>query len=167
MPKVVFIKSEEEIELIRISSQLVSKTHAEVAKVIGEGVTTKQLNKVAEEFIRDNGAIPAFLNYNGFPYTLCISLNDQVVHGFPSNYELRSGDIVSVDCGVIKNNYFGDSAYTFMIGEVADETRNLLKVTQECLTLAIENAIVGNRVGDIGFACQQHAEKHGYGVVKE
>ena len=107
MSKIIF-KSAEEIELIRISSQLVAKTHAEVAKVIGEGVTTKHLNKVAEEFIRDNNATPAFLNYNGFPYTLCISLNDQVVHGFPSDYELRSGDIVSVDCGVIKDNYFGD-----------------------------------------------------------
>lgn len=167
MARTIIFKSEEEIELIRISSQLVARTHAEVAKVIGEGVTTKHLNKVAEEFIRDNDAIPAFLNYNGFPYTLCISLNDQVVHGFPSNYELRSGDIVSVDCGVIKDKYFGDSAYTFMIGEVAEETKQLLKVTQECLILAIEKAVVGNRVGDIGFACQEHAEKHGYGVVKE
>ncbi len=163
----IILKSVEEIELIRVSSQLVAKTHAEIAKVIGEGVTTKHLNKVAEEFIRDNGAIPAFLNYNGFPYTLCISLNDQVVHGFPSDYELRSGDIVSVDCGVIKDKYFGDSAYTFMIGEVTEETQQLLKVTQECLTLAIEQSVVGNRVGDIGFACQEHAEKNGYGVVKE
>lgn len=166
MSKIIF-KSAEEIELIRISSQLVAKTHAEVAKVIGEGVTTKHLNKVAEEFIRDNGAIPAFLNYNGFPYTLCISLNDQVVHGFPNDYALRSGDVVSVDCGVIKNKYFGDSAYTFMIGNVEEETKRLLKVTQECLDLAIEQAVSGNRIGDIGFACQQHAEKNGYGVVKE
>lgn len=166
MSKIIF-KSAEEIELIRISSQLVAKTHAEVAKVIDEGVTTKHLNKVAEEFIRDSNATPAFLNYNGFPYTLCISLNDQVVHGFPSDYVLRSGDIVSVDCGVIKDNYFGDSAYTFMIGEVAEETKRLLKVTQECLDLAIAQAVVGNRIGDIGFACQQHAEKNGYGVVKE
>ncbi|RKD18312.1 type I methionyl aminopeptidase [Pelobium manganitolerans] len=163
----IILKSPEEIELIRASSQLVARTHAEVAKIIGEGVSTKQLNKVAEEFIRDNGAIPAFLNYNGFPYTLCISLNDQVVHGFPSDYQLQSGDIVSVDCGVIKDGYFGDSAYTFMIGEVEEETKQLLKVTQECLDLAIEKAIVGNRVGDIGYACQQHAERHGYGVVKE
>ena len=163
----IILKSDEEIELIRISSQLVAKTHAEVAKVIGEGITTKHLNKIAEEFIRDNGAIPAFLNYNGFPYTLCISLNDQVVHGFPSNYELKSGDIVSVDCGVIKDKYFGDSAYTFMIGDVEDETKKLLKVTQECLDLAIAQAVAGNRIGDIGFACQEHAEKHGFGVVKE
>jgi methionyl aminopeptidase len=166
MSKIIY-KSAEEIELIRESSLLVSRTHAEVAKVIKEGVTTNYLNKIAEEFIRDQSAIPAFLNYNGFPYTLCISLNDQVVHGFPSNYELRDGDIVSVDCGVIKNNYFGDSAYTFTIGNVAKETLKLLEVTKECLQLGIDKAIVGNRVGDIGFAVQQHAEKHGYGVVKE
>ncbi len=166
MPKVIY-KTSEEIELIRESSLLVSKTHAEVAKVIKEGVTTKYLNQIAEEFIKDNQAIPAFLNYNGFPYTLCISLNDQVVHGFPSDYELREGDILSVDCGVIKNNYFGDSAYTFSIGKIDVETEKLLKVTQECLQLGIEKAVVGGRIGDIGFAVQQHAEKNGYGVVKE
>ena len=166
MSKIIY-KSAEEIELIRESSLLVSKTHAEIAKVIGIGVTTKYLNKIAEEFIRDQQAIPAFLNYHGFPYTLCISLNDQVVHGFPSNYELREGDIVSVDCGVIKNNYFGDSAYTFTIGNVAEETLKLLSVTKECLQLAIDKAIVGNRIGDIGYAVQEHAEKNGYGVVKE
>lgn len=166
MPKLIY-KSAEQIELIRESSLLVSKTHAEIAKVIKEGVTTKHLNKVAEEFIRDHGAIPAFLNYNGFPYTLCISLNDQVVHGFPSNYELKSGDIVSVDCGVIKNKFFGDSAYTFSIGEISAEAEKLIEVTKECLRLGVEKAIVGNRIGDIGFAVQQHAEQHGYGVVKE
>lgn len=166
MPKIVY-KSAEEIELIRESSLLVSKTHAEVAKVIKEGVATSYLNEIAEEFIRDHDAIPAFLNYNGFPYTLCISLNDQIVHGFPGNYELRSGDIVSVDCGVIKNKYFGDSAYTFTIGDISEETKKLLTVTQECLTLGIEKAIVGNRIGDIGFAVQQHAEKNGFGVVRE
>jgi methionyl aminopeptidase len=166
MSKIIY-KSAEEIELIRESSLLVSKTHAEIAKVIGIGVTTNYLNKIAEEFIRDQQAIPAFLNYHGFPYTLCISLNDQVVHGFPSNYELRDGDIVSVDCGVIKNKFFGDSAYTFTIGNVAEETLNLLRVTKECLQLGIDKAIVGNRVGDIGYAVQEHAEKHGYGVVKE
>ena len=166
MSKIIY-KSAEEIELIRESALLVSKTHAEIAKVIGIGVTTNYLNKIAEEFIRDQQAIPAFLNYHGFPYTLCISLNDQVVHGFPSNYELRDGDIVSVDCGVIKNKFFGDSAYTFTIGNVAEETLNLLRVTKECLQLGIDKAIVGNRVGDIGYAVQEHAEKHGYGVVKE
>lgn len=166
MPKIIY-KTSEEIELIRISSLLVSKTHAEVAKVLKEGVTTNYLNKIAEEFIRDNDAIPGFLNYNGFPYTLCISLNDQVVHGFPSKYELREGDIVSIDCGVVKNGYFGDSAYTFAIGEVSEESKKLLEVTKECLQLGINKAVVGNRIGDIGYAVQEHAEKHGYGVVKE
>ena len=166
MPKIIY-KTAEQIELIKESSLLVSRTHAEVAKVIKEGVTTKHLNKVAEEFIRDNQAIPAFLNYNGFPYTLCISLNDQVVHGFPSNYELKSGDIVSVDCGVIKNKFFGDSAYTFSIGEISAEAEKLIQVTKECLRLGVEKAIVGNRIGDIGFAVQQHAEQNGFGVVKE
>ena len=166
MPKIVY-KTAEQIELIRESSLLVSRTHAEVAKVIKEGVTTKHLNKVAEEFIRDHQAIPAFLNYNGFPYTLCISLNDQVVHGFPSNYELKPGDIVSVDCGVIKNKFFGDSAYTFSIGEISAEAEKLIQVTKECLRLGVEKAIIGNRIGDIGFAVQQHAEQNGFGVVKE
>jgi methionyl aminopeptidase len=166
MSKVIF-KSSEEIELIRESAQLVAKTLAEVAKVIAPGITTLKLNNVAEEFMRDHGAIPAFLNYNGFPYSLCISLNDQVVHGFPGKYELQDGDIVSVDCGVIKNKFFGDSAYTFAIGEIATETQKLLNVTQECLVKGIEKAIVGNRIGDIAFAVQDHAEKNGFGVVKE
>ncbi|MBU0695518.1 MAG: type I methionyl aminopeptidase [Bacteroidetes bacterium] len=166
MPKITY-KSAEEIELIRESSLLVSKTHAEVAKVIKEGVSTAYLNKIAEEFIRDHKAVPAFLNYNGFPYTLCISLNDQVVHGFPSEYILKDGDIVSVDCGVIKNKYFGDSAYTFTIGNIAEETQKLLDVTKECLALGIEKAVVGSRIGDIGFAVQEHAEKNGFGVVRE
>ncbi len=146
---------------------MVAKTLAEVAKVIAPGITTLKLNEVAEEFMRDNGAIPAFLNYNGFPYSLCISLNDQVVHGFPGKYELQDGDIVSVDCGVIKNKFFGDSAYTFAIGEIDPETQKLLNVTQECLVKGIEKAIVGNRIGDIAFAVQDHAEKNGFGVVKE
>jgi methionyl aminopeptidase len=166
MPRVIY-KSAEEIELIRESSLLVSRTHAEVAKVIKEGVSTAYLNKIAEEFIRDNKAVPAFLNYNGFPYTLCISLNDQVVHGFPGEYVLKDGDIVSVDCGVIKNKYFGDSAYTFTIGNIAEETQKLLDVTKECLVLGIEKAVVGSRIGDIGFAVQEHAEKNGFGVVRE
>ncbi|NQV75946.1 MAG: M24 family metallopeptidase, partial [Bacteroidetes bacterium] len=139
----VFYKSSEDIEKIRESSLLVSKSLAEVAKNIGEGVKTIQLNKIAEEFIRDNGGIPAFLNYNGFPYSLCISLNDQVVHGFPSEYVIKDGDIVSVDCGVILNEFFGDSAYTFPIGNVNAETMKLLKVTKECLNLAVEKAVVG------------------------
>ena len=160
-------KSVEEIELIRESSLLVSKTLGEVAKVIRAGMQTIELNNLAETFIRDNGGIPAFLNYNGFPYSLCISLNDQVVHGFPGTYELKDGDVVSVDCGVVLNKFYGDSAYTFPIGEVAQETLDLLRVTKECLDLGVEKAVVGMRVGDIAFAVQEHAEKHGYGVVKE
>lgn len=163
----IYYKSKEEVELIRESSLLVSKTLAEVAKVIGPGVTTKQLNDLAETFIKDHGAIPAFLNYNGFPYSLCISPNEQVVHGFPGDYVIKEGDLISVDCGVIKNNFFGDSAYTFSIGEIDAERQKLVDVTQECLKLAIEKAVVGSRIGDIGFAVQAHAEANGFGVVKE
>ncbi|MBS1528894.1 MAG: type I methionyl aminopeptidase [Bacteroidetes bacterium] len=160
-------KSVEEIELIRESSLLVAKTLGEIAKIIGPGVKTITLNKLAETFIRDNGGVPAFLNYNGFPYSLCISLNDQVVHGFPSQHELVEGEIVSVDCGVVKNRYYGDSAYTFAIGEVSDEVKKLMRVTKECLYLGIEKAVAGMRVGDIGYAVQEHAERNGFGVVKE
>jgi len=163
----IYYKSLEEIELIRESSLLVSKTLAEVAKVIQPGVTTKKLDQLAETFIKDHGAIPAFLNYNGFPYSLCISPNEQVVHGFPSDYVIQEGDLISVDCGVIKNNYFGDSAYTFSIGEVDVEKKKLVEVTQECLRLAVEKAVVGSRIGDIGFAVQDLAERNGFGVVRE
>jgi methionyl aminopeptidase len=160
-------KSVEEIELIRESSLLVGKTLGEIAKVIGPGVKTIELNRLAETYIRDNGGIPAFLNYSGFPYSLCISLNDQVVHGFPSDYELKDGDLVSVDCGAILNKYYGDSAYSFAIGEVSDTVKKLMRVTQECLVLGVEKAVVGMRIGDIGYAVQEHAEKNGFGVVKE
>jgi methionyl aminopeptidase len=160
-------KSVEEIELIRESSLLVSKTLGEIAKIIRPGIKTIELNKLAETYIRDNGGVPAFLNYNGFPYSLCISLNDQVVHGFPSQYELTEGDLVSVDCGVVMNKYYGDSAYTFAIGEVDEVIQKLMRVTKECLALGIEKAVAGMRVGDIGYAVQEHAEKNGFGVVKE
>ncbi|MBM3400900.1 MAG: type I methionyl aminopeptidase [Bacteroidetes bacterium] len=163
----IHYKNLEEIEKIRASDLLVSRTLAEVAKVIGEGVKTIRLNELAEEFIRDHGAVPAFLNYNGFPYSLCISVNDQVVHGFPGEHTIKDGDIVSVDCGVVLDDFVGDSAYTFPIGNVNSETLSLLKVTKECLFLAIDKAVVGMRIGDIGFAVQQHAEKNGFGVVKE
>lgn len=163
----IYYKSPEEIELIRESSLLVSKTLAEVAKVIAPGITTLALDKLAYEFIQDHGAIPAFLNYGGFPNSLCISPNEQVVHGFPSEYVIKEGDLISVDCGVIKNNFFGDSAYTFSIGEVDAEKQKLTKVTQECLNLAIEKAVVGMRIGDIAFAVQNHAETNGFGVVRE
>ena len=166
MPKINY-KSVEEIELIRESSLILSKALGEIAKVIGPGVKTIELNNLAETFIRDHGGVPAFLNYHGFPYSLCISLNDQVVHGFPSDYELKEGDLVSVDCGVILNKYYSDSAYTFPIGEISETAKTLLRVTQECLALGVEKAVAGLRVGDIGYTVQHHAEKHGFGVVKE
>lgn len=167
MAKDLFYKTKEEIELIRVSSLLVGKALAEVAKVIKPGVTTLSLDKVAEEFIKDNHAIPAFKGYSGFPNTLCISVNSQVVHGIPGSYELKEGDIISVDCGVVKNKYFGDSAYTFAIGEVKPEVLDLLKVTKESLYKAIEKAVVGNRLGDVSEAVQSHAEKNGFSIVRE
>ncbi|MDT3404669.1 type I methionyl aminopeptidase [Mucilaginibacter terrae] len=166
MSKIIF-KTAEEIELIRHSAQLVAKTLGEIAKIIKPGVKTIELDKLAEAYIRDNGGVPAFLNFHGFPNSLCISPNDQVVHGFPGQQELKVGDIISVDCGVILNGFYGDSAYTFAIGEISDEAKTLLRVTQECLSKGIEKAVVGMRTGDIGYAVQEHAEKHGFGVVKE
>jgi methionyl aminopeptidase len=166
MPKIHY-KSVEEIELIRESSLLVSKTLGEIAKVIAPGVKTIELNKLAETFIRDNGGVPAFLNYSGFPYSLCISLNDQVVHGFPGEYVLKEGDVLSVDCGAILNKYYGDSAYTFAVGEVSDLAKKLMQVTKECLERGVEKAVAGMRIGDIGYAVQEHAERNGFGVVKE
>jgi methionyl aminopeptidase len=163
----LYYKTNEEIELIRISSLLVSKTLAEVAKSIQPGVTTAVLDKIAEEFIRDNGGVPAFKGYNGFPASLCISPNEQVVHGIPGSYELKEGDIISVDCGVVKNGWFGDSAYTFAIGEVKPKVQELLKITKECLVKAVEAAAAGKWLGDIGEAVQSHAEKHGFSVVRD
>lgn len=167
MSKALYYKTKEDIELIRESSLLVAKTLAEVAKVIKPGITTLSLDKIAYEFINDNQAVPAFLNYNGFPNSLCISVNDQVVHGIPGKYELKDGDIVSVDCGVVKNKFFGDSAYTFAIGDVKSDVLNLLKVTKESLCKAIEVAVVGKRLGDIGDAVQSYAQANGYSVVRE
>lgn len=166
MSKIIF-KTAEEVELIRQSAQLVSKTLGEVAKIVKPGVKTIELDRLAETFIRDNGGVPAFLNFHGFPYSLCISPNDQVVHGFPGEHMLTEGDLISVDCGVVLNGFYGDSAYTFAIGEVSDEVKSLMRVTQECLIKGVEKAVVGMRVGDIGYAVQHHAEAHGYGVVKE
>lgn len=167
MSKGLYYKTKEEIELIRESSLLVAKALAEVAKVIKPGITTLALDKVAYEFIKDNNAIPAFLNFNGFPNSLCISVNSQVVHGIPGKYELKSGDVVSVDCGVVKNKFFGDSAYTFPIGEVKPEVLNLLKVTKESLYKGIALAVAGKRLGDVGEAIQAHAESNGFSVVRE
>ncbi|CCY34745.1 MAG TPA: type I methionyl aminopeptidase [Candidatus Coprenecus avistercoris] len=161
------IKSEEEIEILRENAILVSKTLAEVGKHVAPGVTTMQLDKIAETFIRDNGAEPGFLGYGGFPYTLCLSVNDVVVHGFPSDYKLREGDIVSVDCGTIYKGYYGDSAYTFPVGEVDEETATLLRVTKESLYRGIEKAVAGNRIGDIGHAIQSYTESFGFSVVRE
>ena len=163
----IYYKTAEEIELLRLSNMLVAKTHGEIAKIIRPGIKTIELDKRAEEFIRDNGGVPGFLGYGGFPNTLCISVNDTVVHGIPSNYELKEGDIVSVDCGVVMNGYYGDSAYTFSVGEIPEETKKLLQVTKEALYLGIENAISGNRLGDVSFAVQNHAQSHGFSVVRE
>jgi len=163
----IFYKTEEEIELIRESSLLVAKTHAEVAKLIQPGVTTLELDKVAEQFIRDHGGKPGFKGYNGFPNTLCVSPNEQVVHGIPNTVPLKSGSILSLDCGVEKNGFFGDSAFTYEVGEVTKDVKNLLKVTRESLYKGIKVAIAGNRIGDIGFAVQNLAEKNGYSVVRE
>lgn len=163
----IYLKTSEEIELLRESNMLVGRTLGEMAKAIKPGVTTLELDKIAEEFIRDNGGKPGFLGYGGFPNTLCISINEQVVHGIPSSYVLKNGDIVSVDCGVYMNKYYGDSAYTFAVGEIAPEVRGLLNITKESLYKGIEAAIEGNRIGDVGYAVQQHAESHGYSVVRE
>jgi methionyl aminopeptidase len=163
----IYYKTEEEIELVRKSSLLVAKTHAEIAGLIKPGITTLALDKIAEEFIRDNGGVPAFQGYGGFPNTLCMSPNDQVVHGIPNDRALEDGEILSVDCGVVMNGYYGDSAFTYEVGEVDAETKQLLKVTKESLYKGIEQAIAGNRIGDIGYAVQQHAESFGYGVVRE
>jgi|ERR1035437_3190271 methionyl aminopeptidase len=163
----IYYKTHSEIELIRESSQLVSKTIAEVAKAIHPGVTTISLDKIAEDFIRDNGGVPSFKGYRSFPYTLCISINEQVVHGMPGNRELKDEDIVSVDCGVLKNGFHGDSAYTFYLGETDSNKLRLIKITKECLDLGIEKAVIGNRIGDISEAIQSHAENNGYSVVRD
>lgn len=163
----LYYKTQEEIELIRESSLLVSNTLAEVAKHIRAGISTLELDEIAEEYIRDHQGVPAFLNYNGFPNSLCISVNSQVVHGIPNETGLKDGDICSVDCGVLKNGFYGDSAYTFSIGDVSTETLRLLQITRECLMHGIEKAVSGNRLGDVSEAIQHHAEKNGYSVVRE
>jgi methionyl aminopeptidase len=163
----IHLKTEEEIELLRASNLLVSRTLAEVAKCIAPGVTTLELDKVAEGFIRDNHAVPGFLGYKGYPKTLCTSVNQQIVHGIPSDYRLREGDIVSVDCGVLYQGYYGDSAYTFAVGEVSDNVKRLLKTTKESLYKGIENAREGKRIGDISSAVQGYCEREGFSVVRE
>jgi methionyl aminopeptidase len=164
----IFYKSDEEVEIIKQNAILVGQAIAEVAKFIKPGVSTLFLDNIAEEFILNNNAVPSFKGYEGFPYTCCISVNDAVVHGFPNEYLLKDGDIISVDVGVYKNNYHGDSAYTFAIGNVAQEVLKLMKVTKQSLYAGIQKAVVGNRIGDISYAIQEFTEKnHGYGVVKD
>ena len=161
------IKTREEIELMRESALIVSKTLGEIAKIIKPGVTTLHLDKIAEEFIRDHGAVPGFLGLYDFPNTLCMSPNEQVVHGIPNDEPLLEGDIISVDCGALKNGFFGDHAFTFAVGEIDKEVAKLLEITKASLYLGIREFKIGNRVGDVGFAIQNFTEKNGYGVVRE
>ena len=164
----IYLKTDEEVELMRAANQLVGRTLAEVAKIIAPGVSTKTLDKRAEEFIRDHGATPAFLGYQGFPGSMCISVNDQVVHGIPSHKTiLQEGDIVTLDCGTKLAGFTGDSAYTFAVGEISEEVHKLLKTTKESLYVGIEQAVAGNRTGDIGYAVQRYCEARGYHVVRE
>lgn len=163
----IHYKTPEEIELIRKSSLLVGKTHAELAGLLRPGITGLELDRIAETFIRDHGGVPSFKNYNGYPFTLCISVNSMVVHGFPSSEPFKEGDIVSLDCGVYMNGFHGDSAYTFCIGEVPEQTKKLLRVTRESLMKGVAMAVAGNRLGDISYAVQHHAESNGFSVVRE
>lgn len=164
----IIYKSSEEIAVMRKSCLLVGEAHAVIAAYLKPGVTTMELNNLAEEFLKDNGATPSFKNYHGYPFATCISVNDAVVHGFPNDVPLKEGDVVSVDIGAYKNGFHGDSAYTFALGVTDEEVLKLLKVTKESLYKGIEKAIVGNRIGDIAYAIQEHTEKkHGYGVVRE
>jgi len=163
----VHLKTAGELQLIRNSAALLGKAHGEVAKMIRPGVKTSDLDQVAEMFIRDHGGKPSFKNYRGFPATLCISVNDVVVHGFPGSYELKEGDVIAVDCGVELEGYHSDSAYTYPLPGASTEVLALLERTYEALMLGISAAKVGNRTGDIGFAVQSHVESFGYGVVRE
>jgi methionyl aminopeptidase len=164
----ILIKTAEEIELMRLSNLLVSETLAEVARYIRPGVSTGELDRLAETYIRDHGAVPGFLGYQGYPKTLCTSVNSEVVHGIPSpKVILKEGDLVSVDCGVIREGFYGDTAFSFEVGEVSEKVRRLMVTTRECLFKGIEQAVEGKRTGDIGFAVQTHAESNGYSVVRE
>ena len=163
----IYYKSREEVEIIKESAQILGKAHGEVAKAVKPGVRTIELDNIAEEYIRDNGGEPSFKGYNGFPSSLCISVNENVVHGFPGDYILKDGDIISIDCGVFYKGFHSDSAYTYPIGEVDVEVKKLLTETKESLYKGIEKAVFGNRIGDIAFAIQDHVEQFGYGVVRE
>ncbi|EHB93305.1 type I methionyl aminopeptidase [Alistipes indistinctus] len=164
----IYLKTAEEIELLRENNLLVSATLAEVGRHVRPGVSTLELDKLAEEFIRSHGAEPGFLGYGGFPNTLCMSVNEEVVHGIPSAKRiLKEGDVLSVDCGTLMKGFYGDSAYTFAVGEIAPEVADLLRVTKEALYKGVAQAKAGNRVGDVASAVQEHAERHGYSVVRE
>jgi methionyl aminopeptidase len=165
--KMIYLKTDEEIELMRESNRLVGMTLGELSKQIKPGVTTLQLDKIADEFIRDHGATPSFLGYGGFPNSICTSVNENVVHGIPNSKPLQEGDVLSIDCGTSKNGFSGDSAYTFCVGEVAEEVKELLRATRKALYLGIEQAKEGNRIGDIGYTIQTYCEKQGYSVVRE
>lgn len=163
----IHYKSPEEIELMRVSAQIVSKTLGLMAEKIEPGITPLQLNDWADEFIRDHGAVPGFLGLYKYPKSIITSVNEQVVHGIPTDRPLQEGDIVGVDIGALKDGYYGDHAYTFTVGEVSEEVKKLLQVTKECLDKGIEKLVSGNRIGDVSYAVQQHAESFGYGVVRE
>jgi methionyl aminopeptidase len=163
----ILYKSDEELELIRKSGDVLGRTHAELAKVIMPGLKTNVLEDLANTFIKDNGGEPSFKGYKGYKYALCISVNEVVVHGFPSDYVLQEGDVISIDCGVKLNDFHSDSAYTYAVGPISLEKQNLLKVTKEALYIGIEQAKLGARVGDVSFAIQQYVEAHKYGVVRE
>ncbi|MDR2886617.1 MAG: type I methionyl aminopeptidase [Bacteroidales bacterium] len=162
----LYCKTDEEVEYLRESALLVSRVLAEIAKLVKPGVSTIYLDRIAEEFICDNGAIPSFKGYNGFPATLCTSVNAEVVHGIPSDYQLREGDIISIDCGVILNGWHGDSAYTFGVGEVSEDSKRLLEYTKASLEEGVKMAVAGNRIGDISNAVQLKAESGGFSVVR-
>ena len=163
----IHYKTAEDIELIKESAEILSRAHGEVASMIRPGVRTIDLNQRAEEFIKDHGGKPSFKNYKSFPFTLCISLNENVVHGFPGKYELQEGDIVSIDCGVFYRGFHSDCAYTYPVGQITPDKVELLRITEESLYEGIRNAKVGNRIGDISFSIQEYSEKHGYSVVRE
>ncbi|MEA5128549.1 type I methionyl aminopeptidase [Proteiniphilum sp.] len=163
----IILKTDEEIEFMRGANRLVGMTLGELSKHIRPGITTLELDRIAEEFIKDHGAYPTFLGYGGFPNSICTSVNENVVHGIPNNKPLQEGDVISVDCGTKLRGYCGDSAYTFCVGEVSEEVKTLLRITKESLYKGIEQAKEGNRIGNIGEAVQTHCEKHGYGVVRE
>lgn len=163
----LYLKTREEIEEIRRSALLVSETLAKVAARLEPGVTTGELDRIAEEYIRSQGGVPSFKGYQGFPASLCISVNEEVVHGIPGKYVLKEGDVLSIDCGAYRNGFHGDHAYSFQVGEVDPKVRQLLDTTEESLYKGIEQAVVGNRIGDIGFAVQKYVQRRGYTVVRE